>query len=187
MNNTLSKSETKQKMTYAQLANSQEVQLKCFIEYGPRKQLIVNCKLGQPVALLPRPSALSSSEASSIDDSDKDFYAHQKKKRKRVERSLFESSSSTSSSRSSRHHKTQSRRCKRRRHSASQATSPSLTSPQGWRISERNDQDCGSTWSFPVRHEQDKTERFLEEVSRVKQMAIREFMVYFGTSRNISK
>ncbi|KAA6403401.1 MAG: hypothetical protein EZS28_001083, partial [Streblomastix strix] len=103
MNNTFSKSDTQQKMTYAQVANSKEEQLRFIIEHGPRAQLIANSKPGQPVALLPRPSAPPSSVTSSIDDSDQDFYTHHKKKRKRIERSPSESSSSTSSSRSSRH------------------------------------------------------------------------------------
>ncbi|KAA6400222.1 MAG: hypothetical protein EZS28_004251 [Streblomastix strix] len=57
MNGTFSKTETQQKMTYTQAANSQEEQIRFFIEHAPRAQLIANSKPGQPVALLPRPSA----------------------------------------------------------------------------------------------------------------------------------
>ncbi|KAA6403120.1 MAG: hypothetical protein EZS28_001349 [Streblomastix strix] len=123
MNNTVSKTQMQQMMIYAQVANSYEEQLIFFIEYVLREQLIANCKIGQPVALLPRPSAPPSSVTSSIDDSDQDFQAHYKKKRKRIEWSPSESSSSTSSSKSSRHHKTHSRRRKRRRHSVSTSNS----------------------------------------------------------------
>ncbi|KAA6393843.1 MAG: hypothetical protein EZS28_010633 [Streblomastix strix] len=49
MNNTFSKTETQQKMIYAQVANSQEEQLRFFMEHGPRAQLIANSKPGQPV------------------------------------------------------------------------------------------------------------------------------------------
>ncbi|KAA6384973.1 MAG: hypothetical protein EZS28_019501 [Streblomastix strix] len=123
MNNTFSKTETQQKMTYEQAANNQEEQLRLFMEYDPRVQLIANSKHGQPVALLLRPSAPPQSVASNIDDSYQDFYAQQKKKRKPIERSPTESSSSTSSSKSSRLHKTNSRRRKRRRHSLSTSSS----------------------------------------------------------------
>ncbi|KAA6375519.1 MAG: hypothetical protein EZS28_028956 [Streblomastix strix] len=123
MNNTFSKPETQQKMTYAQAANSQEEQIRFFIEHAPRAQLIANSKPGQPVALLPRPSAPPSSTAASIDDSDQDTRVQQKKKHKRVEMSLSESSSSTSSSKSSRYHKTHSRKRKRSRHSLSTSSS----------------------------------------------------------------
>ncbi|KAA6365054.1 MAG: hypothetical protein EZS28_039419, partial [Streblomastix strix] len=63
MNNTFSKPETQQKMTYAQAANSQEEQIRFFIEHAPRAQLIANSKPGQPVALLPHPSAPPSANA----------------------------------------------------------------------------------------------------------------------------
>ncbi|KAA6373082.1 MAG: hypothetical protein EZS28_031393, partial [Streblomastix strix] len=123
MNNTFSKSETQQKMAYAQAANSQEEQLRFFMVHGPRAQLIANSKPGQPVALLPRPSAPPSSVTSSSDYSDQDFSTHHKKKRKRTERSPSESSSCSSSSKSSRHHKTHSKRRKRMRHSVSTSSS----------------------------------------------------------------
>ncbi|KAA6376915.1 MAG: hypothetical protein EZS28_027557 [Streblomastix strix] len=119
MNNTFSKTDTQQKMTYAQVANSQEEQVRFFMDHAPRASLIANSKPGQPVALLPLPSAPPLSVTSSTDDPDQDFYTHHKKKRKRTERSPSESSSSSSSSKSSRHHKTHSRRRKRRRYSVS--------------------------------------------------------------------
>ncbi|KAA6366143.1 MAG: hypothetical protein EZS28_038329 [Streblomastix strix] len=127
MNCTFSKPEKQKKMTYAQAANSQKEQLRFFMKCGPRAQLIANSKPGQPVALLPRPSAPPSSVTSSTDDSVKDFNTHHKKNRKHVERSPSESSSSTSSSKSGIHHKTHSRRRKRRRHSASTSSSSRLS------------------------------------------------------------
>ncbi|KAA6386772.1 MAG: hypothetical protein EZS28_017699, partial [Streblomastix strix] len=95
MNNTFSKTNTQQKMNYTQIANSQEEQMRFFMDHGPRACLIANSKFGRPTALLPLPSAPPVSTASSIEDSDLDCHAQQKKKRKRVERSLSESSSST--------------------------------------------------------------------------------------------
>ncbi|KAA6387859.1 MAG: hypothetical protein EZS28_016611, partial [Streblomastix strix] len=47
MNGTFSKPETQQKMTYAQVANSQEEQLRFFMNHGVRAQLIANSKPGQ--------------------------------------------------------------------------------------------------------------------------------------------
>ncbi|KAA6355214.1 MAG: hypothetical protein EZS28_049259, partial [Streblomastix strix] len=116
MNNTFSKTDTQQKMTYAQIANSQEEQLRFYLEHGPKAWLIASSKLGWPVALLSLPSAPPLSTASIFDDSDQDFHAQQEMKRKRTERTLSESSSSTSSSRSSRHRRTHSKRHKRKRH-----------------------------------------------------------------------
>ncbi|KAA6357863.1 MAG: hypothetical protein EZS28_046610 [Streblomastix strix] len=85
MNNTFSKTETQQKMTYAHVANSQEEQLRFFMEYGPRAYIIANSKLGQPVALLPRLSAPPSSVASSIDDSDQ-YFTHIRKRSANVQK-----------------------------------------------------------------------------------------------------
>ncbi|KAA6371110.1 MAG: hypothetical protein EZS28_033364 [Streblomastix strix] len=127
MNNTFSKTDTQQKMTNAQIANSKEEQMRFFMDHGPRACLVANSKFGRPTALLPLPSAPPVSTASSIEDSDLDFHAQQKMKRKRVERSLSESSSSISSSKSSRHHRTHSKRRKRRRHSASTSNSSRST------------------------------------------------------------
>ncbi|KAA6390272.1 MAG: hypothetical protein EZS28_014203 [Streblomastix strix] len=73
MNNTFSKTETQQKMTYAQVANSQEEQLRFFMENSPKQQCIANGNFIWPAALLPLPSAPPSSATSSIDDSDSGF------------------------------------------------------------------------------------------------------------------
>ncbi|KAA6394339.1 MAG: hypothetical protein EZS28_010134 [Streblomastix strix] len=101
--NTFSKSETQQKMTYAQVANSQEEQLRFFIGHGPKAQLIANSKSGQHVALLPRPSAPQSSVTS--------------------KRFLSESSKSTNYSKSCRYYRTHSRSHKHMRHFISSSNS----------------------------------------------------------------
>ncbi|KAA6384179.1 MAG: hypothetical protein EZS28_020294 [Streblomastix strix] len=123
MNNTFSKTETQLKMTYAQVANSFNEQLRFYMEHGPNAWLIANSKIARLAALLHLPSAPPSSTASSIDDSDQDLQTQQKKKSKRIEKSLSESSSSTCSSRSSIHHRTHSRMRKRRRHRVSASNS----------------------------------------------------------------
>ncbi|KAA6359493.1 MAG: hypothetical protein EZS28_044979 [Streblomastix strix] len=127
MNNTFSKTETQQKITYVQVTNSQEEQVRFLMEHSPRAQLIANSKPEQPLALLPRPSAQPSSTASSINNQNQNFHSRKKKKRKQTERSLSESSSSTSSSRSTRLHRTHSRRSKRSKHSASASISSRST------------------------------------------------------------
>ncbi|KAA6397837.1 MAG: hypothetical protein EZS28_006634 [Streblomastix strix] len=63
-------------MTYAQIANSQEEQMRFFMDHGPRACLIANNKFGRPTALLPLPSAPPVSTASSIGDSDSAIVAH---------------------------------------------------------------------------------------------------------------
>ncbi|KAA6387986.1 MAG: hypothetical protein EZS28_016488 [Streblomastix strix] len=98
MNNIFLKTSTQQKITYAQVANSQEQQLRFFMDHGPRALLIANSQFGRPTALLPLPSSPPMRTASSIEDSELDCHAQQKKKRKRTQRSLFESQSSTCSS-----------------------------------------------------------------------------------------
>ncbi|KAA6358758.1 MAG: hypothetical protein EZS28_045715, partial [Streblomastix strix] len=130
MNNTFSKTDTQKKMTYAQVANNQEEQVRFFMDHGPRVCLIANSKFGQPTALLPLPSMPPVSTTSNIEDSDLDYHEQQKKKRKRAERSLSESSSSTSSSKSSRHLRTHSRRRKRRIHCVSASNSSRSTRPR---------------------------------------------------------
>ncbi|KAA6398995.1 MAG: hypothetical protein EZS28_005481 [Streblomastix strix] len=186
INNTFSKTETQQKMTYAHAANSQEKQLRFFMVHGPGAQLIANSKSGQPVALLPRPSAPLSSSASNIDDSDQDLPAQQKKKNKRTEKSFSESSSTLGIQCINFEFKQiQSLMITTKRQTLQSTTLQVL--PQRRRISERNGQDSVSSQSFLVRSEQDGTERLLEKVSRTEQMAIRELMVYFGTSRNTAK
>ncbi|KAA6367588.1 MAG: hypothetical protein EZS28_036886 [Streblomastix strix] len=150
MNNTFSKTESQQKMTYAQMANSQEEQLRFFMEHSLKAWFIANSKPGQPTALLPRPSAPPSS-ATSI--------ALKKAQAQETQCINFE------------FEQIESRQITSKRQ-ASQATLPPLTSPQGWRISERNGQNSWSPQSFLVRPEQDGTERLLEEVSRIQQMEI---------------
>ncbi|KAA6354988.1 MAG: hypothetical protein EZS28_049485 [Streblomastix strix] len=86
MNDTFSKIETHQKMTYAQVSNCQEEQLRFYMKHGPKAWLIANGKMAGPVALLSLPSAQPSSGASSIDDSNQDLLTQQKKKHKRTEK-----------------------------------------------------------------------------------------------------
>ncbi|KAA6401003.1 MAG: hypothetical protein EZS28_003470 [Streblomastix strix] len=62
MNNSLSKTETQQKMTYAQVANSWEEQHRFYMLHCPKAWFIANSKLGQPAALLSGPSAPPSIE-----------------------------------------------------------------------------------------------------------------------------
>ncbi|KAA6365145.1 MAG: hypothetical protein EZS28_039329 [Streblomastix strix] len=66
VNNTISKTETQQKMTYVQVANSQQKQLRFFMEHSPKAWLIANSKPRQPKALLPCHSVPSSSSTSTL-------------------------------------------------------------------------------------------------------------------------
>ncbi|KAA6373251.1 MAG: hypothetical protein EZS28_031222, partial [Streblomastix strix] len=74
-----SKKEMQQKMIYAQMADSQEEQMRFFMDHGPRASLIANSKFGRSTALLPLPSAPPASTASNIDDTDAGFHTQQKK------------------------------------------------------------------------------------------------------------
>ncbi|KAA6309494.1 MAG: hypothetical protein EZS28_056500, partial [Streblomastix strix] len=75
MNKIFSKTDTQQKMTYAQVANSQEEQVRFFMEHAPKAALIANSKFGRPAALLPLPVAPPASTVSSVEDSDLDGHA----------------------------------------------------------------------------------------------------------------
>ncbi|KAA6368967.1 MAG: hypothetical protein EZS28_035506 [Streblomastix strix] len=173
MNNKFSKNETQQKMIYAQAAKTQEEQLRFFKEHGPKAWLIANRKLGQPAALLPRPSVPPSSTALKAQLNKKItlrvFKLHQQLKVQQTSQDTSKKAQAQETWCINLEFKYfQSIQITTKRQ-ASQSTSLPLTPPQRWRISERNGQNNWSAQAFPDQHQQDGTQRFMEEDSRVKQ------------------
>ncbi|KAA6371419.1 MAG: hypothetical protein EZS28_033054 [Streblomastix strix] len=60
------KTDMQQKMTYAQVAKSQEEELRFYMGRSPKAQLIANSKMERPAALLPGPSAPPQSTVSTL-------------------------------------------------------------------------------------------------------------------------
>ncbi|KAA6382619.1 MAG: hypothetical protein EZS28_021855 [Streblomastix strix] len=186
MNNTSSKSETQQKVTYTQVSSSQEEQLRFFLENGPREQLFAKCQPGQTVALLPRLSAPKRSANIQKDPrlSPQAALAAQ---------NLVDITKRTRGGASAGDTVYQLR--VRVDHIASDyfvgisiigdITTITIATgmvnfvkkwPRQWEYIEHPN-SIRTRW----------TKRFLEEINRVKQMAIRQPVVHFGTSRNTIK